>query len=69
MDTNDLKRRAGITPDDINEATGNPAKWKVRVKVEGEAVWTAVYAETQDRAAKIAKKLFGKNNLVGRPKK
>jgi len=69
MDTNDLKRRAGIISDDLNEASGNPTKWKVKIKVEGEAVWSAVYAETQDRAAKIAKKLFGKNNLIGRPTK
>lgn len=69
MDTNDLKRLAGITSDDLTEASGKAKKWNVRVKVEGEAMWSAVYAETQDRAAKIAKKLFGKNNVIGRPSK
>ncbi len=68
MDTNDLKRRAGIT-DELNEASGKAKKWNVRVKVGGEAMWTAVYAETEDRASKIAKKLFGKNNVIGRPSK
>ncbi len=69
MDTNDLKRRAGIITDDLNEASGKAKKWNVRVKVGGEAMWTAVYAETVDRASKIAKKLFGKNNVIGRPSK
>lgn len=69
MDTNDLKRRAGIVSDDLNEASGKAKKWNVRVKVGGEAMWTAVYAETEDRASKIAKKLFGKNNVIGRPSK
>lgn len=68
MDTNDLKRRAGIT-DELNEASGKAKKWNVRVKVGGEAMWTAVYAETEDRASKIAKKLFGNSNVVGRPSK
>lgn len=68
MDTNDLKRRAGIT-DELNEASGKAKKWNVRVKVGGEAMWTAVYAETEDRASKISKKLFGKNNVIGRPSK
>lgn len=69
MDTNDLKRRAGIVSDDLNEASGKAKKWNVRVKVGGEAMWTAVYAETQDRAATIAKKLFGNSNVIGRPSK
>lgn len=69
MDTNDLKRRAGIVSDDLNEASGKAKKWNVRVKVGGEAMWTAVFAETEDRASKIAKKLFGKNNVIGRPSK
>ncbi len=69
MDIDDIKKRAGIAPDDLNEATGNAKKWNVRVKIDSEAMWTAVYAETEERAAKIAKKLFGKNNVIGRPKK
>jgi len=69
MDIDDIKKRAGIVSDDLNEASGKAKKWNVRVKVDGEAMWTAVYAETTDRAAKIAKKLFGKNNVIGRPSK
>lgn len=69
MDTDDLKRRAGISPDDLNEASGKSKKWNVRVKIDSEAMWTAVYAETEERASKIAKKLFGKNNIIGRPSK
>jgi len=53
----------------VNESSSSVKKWKVHVKVDGEALWSAVYAEGQDRAAKIAKKLFGKNNLIGRPSK
>ena len=69
MDTDDIKRRAGIVPDDLNEASGKAKKWNVRVKVSGEAMWTAVYAETEDRASRIAKKLFGNGNVIGRPSK
>ena len=53
----------------INEAKGNVNLYHIRVEVSGVPLWTGVYAESVERANRLAEKLFGKGNLRGRPTK
>ena len=62
MNTDDLKRRAGITED-----KGSIAKYNVKVKIDGTVMWTCVFAENVERARKIANHLY--DSVVGRPTK
>ncbi len=63
MDTEELKRRAGI----VTESKGSLHRYDVKVGVDGINMWTSVYAESPSYATKIAKKMFGK--VIGRAKK
>ena len=53
----------------LNEAKGNVALYHIRVEVSGVPLWTGVYAESVERANRIAEKVYGKGSVRGRPTK
>lgn len=53
----------------INESKKGVDLYHIRVEVGGVPLWTGVYAESVERANRIATKMFGKGNVRGRPTK
>ena len=53
----------------INEAKGSVSLYHIRVEVAGVPLWTGVYAESVERANRVAEKVFGKGKVRGRPTK
>ena len=52
-----------------DSSIGTAKLYKIRVRVHGTLMVSAVYAENPRRAKTIAEKLFGKGNIRGLPTK
>jgi hypothetical protein len=50
-----------------DNSVGRIYRYEVKVKIDSVILTTVVHAENIDRAWKIAKKLYGNNNVISKP--